>query len=228
MLDACVFGDTATLQHLFKPKNIQKGSEAVYIKEADGPPPTIDLLGAAITSGSLDVVLFLLGICSRISFGARTVTALLDRPDVAILEVLYDYDPTIVQFECDYLRNFATEACMQPPDQIASLLEFLVEHDAPLDVGGLPYQFAIYRAIISNQSLSLIEAMIKKGGPIYHSAMYQAVLRERIDVIKVFMQYRVEGKQENIQSLWDRAEQEGGIELVEIVKAWTNGWDEGQ
>ena len=117
---------------------------------------------------------------------------------------------------------------MQPPDQIASLLEFLVEHDAPLDVGGLPYQFAIYRAIISNQSLSLIEAMIKKGGPIYHSAMYQAVLRERIDVIKVFMQYRVEGKQENIQSLWDRAEQEGGIELVEIVKAWTNGWDEGQ
>jgi hypothetical protein len=185
MLNACTSGDVAALQHLFKAADIRKGSEPVYISTPNKPPPINDLLEAAITNGKPAIVSLLLETYSGIQFLGRVITALLNRPDLAILEALYRYDNGIVSFEWDdQVTTFVTEACKRPPERIAPLLHFLVEHDADLWTGGLPSQFAVHAALCGNQALDVIEAMVKKGGPVYGQAAEQAVLRERAGVLE--------------------------------------------
>jgi hypothetical protein len=225
MLKACTSGNVAALQRLFEAKDIQKGSKPVYISTPDEPPPTNDLLEAAITHRNLEIVSLLLETYDGISFYEEVITALLNHPDLAILEALYNYNNSIVQFEWDdHLRTFVTEACKQPPEKIAPLLHFLVEHDAALDVGGLPCEFAVYAALCGNQALDVIEAMIKKGGPVTGAAARQAVLRERADVIESFIRFGVKRKRDDVQDFRIAAEETRNADVVKLVDMWTSSW----
>ncbi|KAH7109427.1 hypothetical protein B0J11DRAFT_512848 [Dendryphion nanum] len=226
MLDACASGDITALRRFFEARSIRRGLKAVYIATANGAPPTNALLATAIMNGKLEIVSFLLEMYDGISFDSSIITALLDHPDTAILESLYKYDDKIVQTEWDNQITFVTLACERPPNKIAPLLLFLVEHDAALDTGGLPFHFAVHAALCGNQSLRVIEAMIRKGGPVYRAAALQAVLRERVDVIEFFMQYGVELRIDDVQCLRDEADKTENPELVKLVYTWTSGWRE--
>jgi hypothetical protein len=227
MLNACTSGDVTVLQRLFEAKNIQEGSKAVYISSPDEPPPTNELLEAAITNGRLEIVLLVLNAYRGIRFYGGVITALIKHPDLAILEALYNYDNRIVQFEWDdHLSTFVTEACKQPPEKITPLLHFLVEHDAPLDVGGLPLEYAVWAALCGNQTLDVIEAMMKKGGPVTRAAMRQAVVCERADIIDSFMRFDVKGEREDIQDLRTVAEETGNTDVVKLVHVWTSSWED--
>lgn len=225
MLNACTSGDIAALQRIFEAENIQNGSKPVYIFAPDGLPPTNEMLEVAITKGKSDIVFLLLETYTGINSSEWVITALLNHPDMAILRALYNYNQGIVQFEWDdRFRTFVTEACKQPPKKIAPLLHFLVEHDAALDVGGLPFDFAVHAAICGDQSLDVIEAMIKKGGPVTKAAAQQAVLRERVDVIQSFIRFGVQTKHDDVQDLRTTAEETGNGEVAELVKMWTSSW----
>jgi hypothetical protein len=230
MLNACTFGDVAALRRLFEAMDtigIRK-PEPVYISSPDEPPPINDLLEAAITNGHPGIVSFLLetyeGI--KIKLLGRVITALLNRTNLAILEALYKYDNGIVNFEWDnQVTTFVTEACKQPPKKIAPLLHFLIEHDADLWVG-LPSQFAVHAALCGNQALDIIEAMIKKGAPVYWLAAEQAILRERSDVLEFFIRFGVgvDGERDDVQFLRTVAKDTGNADVMRLVDIWTSTW----
>ncbi|KAF9695376.1 hypothetical protein EKO04_006370 [Ascochyta lentis] len=225
MLSACTSGDVAALERLFEANNIRRFSKPVYISSPGEAPPTNELLAAAITNGHLDIVLLVLNTYEGINFYDEVITALVNHPDIPILEALYNYDNLIVQFEWDdHQSTFVTEACKQPPEKIGPLLHFLIEHDAALDVGGFRFHFAVWAALCGNQPLDVIEAMIKKGGPVTSAAMQQAVVCERTDVIDAFMRFNIEGEHDNIQQLQTEAEETGNTDVVKLVHAWTSNW----
>jgi hypothetical protein len=203
----------------------RSSSKPIYIPTPDGPPATDSLLQAAIENKQLGIVSLILKIYDGIHFGSRVIIALLNSPDLAIMETLYNYDNGIVQFEWgDNVSTFVTEACKQPHEKIRSLLLFLIEHDAFLNTGGLPGDLAVHAAVCGGQSTDVVEAMLNKGGLVYYSAMYQTVLRERVDVIKLYMQFGVQGSREHVSVLQSTAQNEGNTDLIKLVGVWTSSW----
>ncbi|KAF1953007.1 hypothetical protein CC80DRAFT_494906, partial [Byssothecium circinans] len=225
MLNACASGDVTALQHLFKANNITKGTEPVYIAAPDGPPPVNHLLKAAINNGNRDIVSFLLETYDRVTFYGGVIDSLLEHPDLGILEILYNYDNHIVQFEWDdYINTFVTKACRQPPEKIAPLLHFLIEHDACLDTGG-SWTFAVHAALCGNQNLDVIEAMLMKGGPVTMLAAQQAVIMERADAIEIFMRFGVVFESDEVQDFHAQAEETGDVDVIKWVHLWTSTWE---
>ncbi|PSN59984.1 hypothetical protein BS50DRAFT_216488 [Corynespora cassiicola Philippines] len=231
MLNACTYGDVEKLRGLFD-SNVQKGSRPIYLDSPDGPPPVSVMLGAAISHGHKDVVSFLLQIYNsqdrkdRIKFYEPVCTELLHHPNVEILELLYDYDNSIINEEWDSqgITTFVTEACKQPPEKIRKLLHFLIEHDADLQVGGLANEMPVCYALYGDQSIDVIEAMIRKGSPVTFEATRQAIYRERIDAIEAFIRIGVEHTSEYGQELRKEAEKTGNVEVMKLVNSWTSDW----
>ncbi|KAF2712174.1 hypothetical protein K504DRAFT_464271 [Pleomassaria siparia CBS 279.74] len=226
ILDACTSGHVAALQRLFEANSIQ-GSKPVYISSADGPPPANSMLGAAIMNGHLDVVSLILRTYSetKVQFTGKTIEALVRHPNLDILQALYDYDRTVVSFEWDnHTDTFVTKACEQPPEKITSLLHFLIEHDADLEAGYFPR--TLCNAILGGQTLGVIEAMVNKGATLSTQVMRQAVVCERVDVIKFFMDTGVKGDANDAAYLRSEAEETGNEDVVEIVQQWISdgGW----
>ena len=224
MLNACMSGDVATLQRLFEARGIRKGSKAVSVFSPNNPPPINHLLEAAITNGNPSIVCLLLETYEWISFGGNVITALLNHPDLANLEALYNHDNRIVNYEWDSqgVTTFVTEACKQPPEKIVPLLHFLVEHDASLDVGGFRFQFAVHAALCGNQPLDVIEAMIKKSGPVYPQAAEMAILRERADVLELFIRFGVGEDIGDVQHLRTVAKETRNTNVMKLVDTWTS------
>jgi hypothetical protein len=239
ILDACASGDVAALRRLFQVMAIRKGSKPVYIETSDKEPPIDSMLVAAITNGNLDIVSYLLETYENIKFydSVGVIMALLHHPDLAILEALYKHDSDIVNFQWDnYRSTFLTEACEQPPEKIGPLIRFLVEHDVELWIPeGIRVRVdgAIYEALCGNQANDVIEAMIRKGGPVGLPAAKLAVGRERVDVLELFIKYDVElqdvglpagDRESSIQRLQSEAEETGNTDVIKLVNTWTSKW----
>jgi hypothetical protein len=221
-LDACTSGDFATLRLLCGADNNQHPKSA-YRESATGPPPVNSMLVAAITQGHVDVVALILQTYSkhRVQFFGETIDALVNHPNLDILQVLYDYDPSVVSFEWDnHTDTFVTKACEQPPEKITPLLLWLIEHDADLEGGYVPR--TLCNAIVGGQTLDVIEAMVKKGVRVSTLAMRQAVVCERIDVIEFFMSRKMKLDTDDAEYLRNEAEQTGNAAVVELVKEWTS------
>ena len=229
ILDACTSGNVAALQRLFETNNI-KGSEPIYISSDDKPPPANDMLEASIANGHLDVVLLILNAYenNRIQLYGQVITALVENPNMDIMDALYNYDNNMVSFEWDdHVNTFLTRACEQPPDKIAPLLHFLIDNDADLEAGYFPRP--VYDAIIGNQSLGVVEAMVKKGGRVSTNTMRQAIVCERVDIIRFLMEYGVKGDRDDAQYLCDEAGKIENAEVIKLAHEWTStgGWGEG-
>ncbi|KAH6642049.1 hypothetical protein C7974DRAFT_372044 [Boeremia exigua] len=222
MINACTSGDVQALQQLFKVNSVED-SEPVYTPSADGPPPANSMLAAAITNGQLDVVSLILKTYSKtkVQFTGETIEALVRHPNLDILQAVYDYDRTIVSFEWDnHTDTFVTKACEQPPEKITPLLRFLIEHDADLEAGYFPR--TLCNAILGGQTLGVIETMIEKGVTLSTQAMRQAVVCERVDVIKFFVDRGVDGDADDAAYLRSEAEQTGNADVMDIVQRWTS------
>jgi hypothetical protein len=201
ILEACESGDVAALQRLFDTNNIQK-SDPVYKDSALDPPPVNSMLAAAITYGHVNAVSLILRTYSgrKIQFTNSTIEALLIHPNLEILQLLYDYDPLVVSFEFrTHIDTFVTKACEQPPEQITPLLLWLIDHDADLE--GLRCSRTLCCAILGGQRLGVIEAMVNKSASVSTLAMRQAVVCERIDVIKFFVGRGVEVDADAVKKL---------------------------
>jgi hypothetical protein len=227
MLAACASGDVVALQRLFEANNIH--SKPVYISSDDQPPPANDMLEASIINGHVNIVLFILDAYTenRIQFYGQVVTALINNPNLEIMQALYNYDNNIVSFEWDdHVNTFITKACEQPPEKITPLLHFLIDHGADLEAGYFPRP--VYNAITGKQTLSVIEAMVKKGADVSRSAMRQAIVCERVDVIEFFMESGVKGDCEDAEYLRSEAEA-AGEEVTKLVHEWTGtgSWGDG-
>ncbi|KAJ4372552.1 hypothetical protein N0V86_007912 [Didymella sp. IMI 355093] len=177
------------------------------------------MLAAAITHSHVNAVSLILRTYSRrkVQFTNSTIEALLIRPDLDILQLLYDYDPFVVSFEFrTHIDTFVTKACEQPPEQITPLLLWLIEHGADLE--GLRCSRTLCSAILGGQRLGVVEAMVNRGVSVSTLAMRQAVVCERIDVIEFFVGMGVKVDAEEVDYLRSEAERTGNEEVVEAVK----------
>jgi hypothetical protein len=204
-----------------------RGSKPVYISSSDKPPPANEMLEASVTSGHLDIVLLILHPYgeTRIRFYGQVVDALLKNPNLDIMEALYNYDNSIVSFEWDdHTNTFFIKACEQPSEKITPLLHFLIDHNADLEAGYFPRP--VYNAIAGGQTLSMIESMVKKGSDVSITTVRQAVVCERVDVIRFFIGIGIKGGRDNAQYLRSEAEKTENIEVVKLVHEWTGNGTE--
>jgi hypothetical protein len=227
MLDACASGDVAALRRLFEALDIRKGSEPVNRDNCtpDGPPRVAEMLEVAVVNGNSDIVFFILETYERIDFYSLSpvLKALLEHPDLAILEALYNQDNRVINFEWDDMTTFVNEACSQPPEKIAPLILFAVEHDWHFESGfylrGLTA--GVFAAVRGDQPLAVIEAMIKKGAPIYSTAAEMAVECERVDVLEAFIRLSVKGEGLDVDALRTKAQETGNKKVINLVDIWT-------
>jgi hypothetical protein len=229
ILDACASGDIAELQRLFDANNV-RGSKPVYISSSDKPPPVNEMLEASITNGHLDIVLFILGAYkeTKIRFYRQVVDALLKTPNLDIIEALYNYDNSIVSFEWDdHTNTFFTKACEQPSEKITPLLHFLIDHNADLEAGYFPRP--VCNAILGGQTFGVIDSMVKKGSDVSTTTVRQAIVCERVDIIRFFIGIGIKGGRDDAQYLGSEAEKTENIEVVKLVHEWTgtSGWGNG-
>ena len=181
------------------------------------------MLVAAITHGHVDVVALVLQLYSkhRVQFTNASIGALLHHPNLDILEVLYDHDPQIASFTFhSHIDNFVTKACEQPPEHIMPLLFWLVDHGA--DLHELPISRTLCNSILYNQTLGVIEAMVSKGARLSTVAMRQAVVCERIKIIRFSMSRKMKIKADDAEYLWKEAVKTGNKEMIELVEEWTS------
>lgn len=222
ILDACTSGNGAALQQLFEANNIQN-SDPVYRVSAFGPPSVNSMISTAITYGHVDVISPILRTYSgrKVQFTGETIEALLHHPNLDILQILYEYDPSIVSYEWDsHVDTFVTKACKQPPKKITPLLLWLIEHDADLEGGYFPQ--TLCNAIFGGQTLDVVAAMVNKNARVSMLAIRQAVVCQRVDVLNFFMGRGLRVKPNDAAYLRDEAEHTGSEEVINTVKRWTS------
>lgn len=220
ILNACTLGDVAALQRLCSANNLPN-SDPVYQDSPCVPPPVNSMLTAAIPHGHVDVVSLILQTYPgrKIQFSSESITSLLQHPNIDILKLLYEHDPYVTSFEWDgHTDTFVTKACEQPPEKITPLLMWLIEHDADMEGGHFPR--ALCCAIEGGQALGVMEAMVKKGARISTLAMRQAVVFERMDVIKFLIASGLKVDGDSDAYIQDEAEKTGDREIIETVERW--------
>ena len=77
-------------------------------------------------------------------------------------------------------------------------------------------------AIEGGQELRVIEAMVKKGARVSTLVMRQAVVFERIDVVKFLMANGLKADGDSDAYIRDEAEKTGDREIMETVEKWTS------
>lgn len=222
ILNACTSGDVAALQQLLSANNLQN-SDPIYRNASSVPPQVNSMLTAAITHGHVDVVSLILETYPgcKIQFSSESIASLLQHPDLDILQALYDYDPYVTSFEWDgHTSTFVTKACEQPPEKITPLLMWLIEHDADMEGGHFPR--TLCHAIEGGQTLGVIQAMVKKGARVSTLVMRQAVVFERIDVIKFLVDMGLKADGDSDAYIRDEAGKTGNTEIIGIVEKWTS------
>jgi hypothetical protein len=77
-------------------------------------------------------------------------------------------------------------------------------------------------AIEGGQTIGVIEAMVRKGARVSTLAMRQAVVFERIDVIKFLIAKGLKADGDNDVFIQDEAEKTGNREIIETMEKWTS------
>lgn len=222
MLDACTSGDVVALQRQFEANNIP-ASNPVYGISASSLPPVNSMLVASITNGRVDAISLILRTYPgrKVQYTSETIEALLCHPNLEILQILYDYDPSIVSFEWDsHTATFVTKACEQPPTKITPLLLWLIEHDADLEAGY--FLQTLCNAISGGQTLGVIKAMVDKGARVSPLAMRQAVVCERVDIINFLVDRGMKVDTGNAAYIRSDAKETGNKDVIETVEKWTS------
>lgn len=220
MLDACTSGDVVALQRQFEANNTH-ASDPVYRISASGLPSVNSMLVAGITNGHVDVISLILRTYPgrKVQYTGETIEALLHHPNLEILQILYDYDPSIVSFEWDsHTATFITKACEQPPAKITTLLLWLIEHDADLEAGYFPQ--TLCNAISGGQTLGVIRTMVDKGARVSPLAIRQAVVRERVDIINFLVDKGMKVDTGNAAYIRSDAEGTRNKDVIETVEKW--------
>jgi hypothetical protein len=206
MLDACRSGNLERLQQLFLKHNIKQGDSPVkeswirdltaptsgppkYIRETAlqyGPPPTDELIQAAISAKKPIIILFLLKTYPKFNFwDSKIMDTALTHQDVYTFKAMYAYDKRVLGYD-DHMKTALT---LTLEEEGTSLANFLLDNFACVNDIGWPCQGAAINAAISDgQQLEVIERILEKNldGIEMSCAATFAVWSSRIDVLKLF------------------------------------------
>lgn len=206
MLDACRTGNLEQLQQLFSKHNIRQGDSPVkegwirdltaptsgppkYIRETAlqrGPPPTDELIQAAVSAKKPIIILFLLKTYPKFNFwDSKVMDAALTHQDVDTFKAMYAHDKRVLQYD-DHMKTALT---LTLEEEGPSLANFLLDGYACVNSIGWPCQGAAINTAISNgQQLEVIERILEKNldGIGMSCAVTFALQRGRIDVLKLF------------------------------------------
>ncbi|KAJ5168913.1 uncharacterized protein N7482_004507 [Penicillium canariense] len=230
MLKACEAGDLPALQQLFQSQNIKPGTQVRWQGPSDSPedspPPTHELVTAAIAHAHVPVISFILSIYSKGDISCGTIVqGIINNPSLEILALLYRHSPGIVNFEFDPLRTFLTEACRGPQspstpassDQVA-LLDYLLDHGAAPDEGALGGCGALLPAIESGWvPLEIMKKMLARGAVVGIIVFGAAVRMRRVDVLRLFFEKAEFSGQLDPQTILEKARGSGDREVVAVV-----------
>lgn len=189
MVEACKAGRLAELQKLFNEHDVKRGGDPVRYLDAtrEGAPETRKLFASAISRGHQSIVRYLHLMYPKFNFyDATIVLALLERPDLEMLNLIYSYSPQVVRFEFDdHTQSLLSNACRGGPDN-APFIDFLLDHGAT--AGGYTFHFgeALLPAIQYDQPIEIIKKMAPKT-PRLGLPIFAAVKRKRADTLELLL-----------------------------------------
>ncbi|KAJ4405559.1 hypothetical protein N0V82_010293 [Gnomoniopsis sp. IMI 355080] len=249
ILNACSTGAVNQLQELLQSHDVKQNAAPILPRDAaqTGYPSTQAMITAAIANKQAALVNFLLHYFTGyptewpqtrrksqkpITFSPSLVLAALDNPDIKTLTVLWDYDPSLVNFEFDDHTTILSQACQRDPDIIGPFIHFLVSHGADVQGAGWRLDWNLLPAIRGGQHVDVMEAMVSKGGAkIQDYATVLAALRaKRADVLQLILDnkgsMRREGRitDEDVEQLRVEAQDAKSVRLTELIEELISTW----
>ncbi|KIW24490.1 uncharacterized protein PV07_10201 [Cladophialophora immunda] len=192
MVEACKAGQLADLQKLFDEHDVKSGGDPVpdLNPSQKGAPETAILFEAAISHGHPSIVRYLHSIYPKFDFyNGRLLHAIIGRPDLDMVELLYSYCPRLISYAFDdHHSSVLNMACQGGPTH-AEFIHFLLDNGAnpsredsfTLRLGG-----DLTSALDGNQPTEIIKKMIPKT-PYLFTPIYGALKRKRADALDLLL-----------------------------------------
>lgn len=242
MLSACSSGDVIALQRLFSIHGIAPGSPPIFTQCVNGTysrvesklipgymiPSAMELLETAVAARQLAIVEFIFRTYPqlKLSEGQNIACAIIEHPDATILKSICDHDPTFASLTMDYgFRTFFTQACEQPPAQIAPVLHVLLDYGADIDDGWGAGGGALWAAIIGGQPTEIIRKVLichsSQHVPISDRQVNAAIARGDEDIVALlFSSGKISFKAGVAEKYINQAEKKGDTAIIALVKDW--------
>lgn len=185
----------------------------------DGPPPTYELITAAIIQEYVPIVVYLLSMHPEGNIGCdQIVRTIIDYPNIEILKFLQSHTPSIVNFEFNPLQTFLTEACRgdwqygsPASDKTLPLIHYLLDNGADPKEGSWNGYGALYSA------LGTMNKMIHKGAVVGILVFDEAIRKQRLDSLQLFFEKATFSLP--IEEMLEQARNSGSKEIMSLVKA---------
>lgn len=167
MLKAGKIGDHPALQYLYQAYGAQQESRLIWssFETEDGPPPTYELITAAIIQEYVPIVAYFLSMHPEGNIGCdQIVWTIIDYPNIKILKLFQSHTPGIVNFEFNPSQTFLTEACRgdwqydsPTSDMTLALTHYLLDNRADPREGSWNGCGALYSALEFSRPLDIYE-----------------------------------------------------------------------
>lgn len=215
MMDACASGDVQRLHELFNQNGVKRGDPPVewrllqYPKmiatvPASGPPSASQMVNTAVANQQPSILALLLTTYPSLSVQDDCIlNAACANPDLDVFKMLHSRYPGIINHE-EY-SGFSTaliEACHSGNPLIPN---YLLDHGANPELGGLRGMAALYSAVIAGQPVTLIAKMVDCGAILRSSAVAEAVRYRRIEQLPFLLrQYHLLRPKETLNLFYSK------------------------
>jgi len=201
-------------------------------KVEEEPPPTLQMLEAAVSGRQGSSVAFLLQKYPNVDLmqAATLLGTVLTNADLDIMQMLQAHQPEIVNFHFEsHMEEALTQACVGGNPTIPL---FLLEHGADPNIGGFgPSRGPLWYALHHGQPVEVVERMIQKGANVRPAELFKAI-HARPDAIETLLRGIRLGKDvELMAKLQEEAAKTGDKSVIAAVEhrvtgqmEWNNSW----
>lgn len=189
MLQACQTGDLSQLQQIYQAHNIQPGAKLDWMENDSRPTTVFKLFVTAIIHEHVRIVSYLLSMHPERDLNYELVAqAIIDHPNLEIMELVRAHQPDIVNLGWLHIRTFLTEACRVGGDKTLPLIHYLLDNGADPQEGSWRDCGALHAALEFSRPLEIIDKMVEKGGTVDSLIFSQAVMARRVDALELFFE----------------------------------------
>lgn len=226
MLQACRTGDLPQLQQIYQTHNIQPGAKLDWMEKDDRPSTLFRLFITVIIHENVAILRYLLTMHPQYDLSYEIVAkAIIDHPNMEIVELLHAHQPDIVNLEFNFLQTFLTEACRggqghesHTSNMTLPLIHYLLDNGANPREGCFAGCGALYAALDSSQPLEIIVKMVKKGGKVNCLVFSKAMKKKRLDALEFFFE-KANFDDYSINEILEDAQKSEDKEVMSVVKA---------
>ena len=188
MIEACANGDLDRLQLLFNEIGFEPGDECIETRNVESESlPTFFMVRTAIENRNASILSLLLNMFPSFSVNEENLLqAAVDYPDIEVFKLLHCRYPNITNHEGPRENCGMLLAACSSGNPL--LPEYLLDHGANPEVGGIAGQGPLYTAVIRDLPSSLIQKMVQCGGVVRLVVLSAAIEHQRIDVLPFLLE----------------------------------------